>query len=133
MTVHQHPTVWPCLRYDDAHGALRFLVDVVGFIRALVIPTGDADIEHAELRWPEGGAVMFGSAKRQRGTVHDVMRSGVNTVYVVTDHVDAIHERAAASGAEIAVEPHDTDFGSYTFTLRDPEGNLWTFGTYRGA
>jgi uncharacterized glyoxalase superfamily protein PhnB len=30
-------------------------------------------------------------------------------------------------------ELHDTDYGSHTFTTRDPEGNLWTFGTYRGA
>lgn len=32
---------------------------------------------------------------------------------------------------------HETMFGSgvatHAFTARDPEGNLWTFGTYRGA
>jgi hypothetical protein len=25
----------------------------------------------------------------------------------------------------------DTDYGSRDFTVRDPEGNLWAFGTYR--
>jgi uncharacterized glyoxalase superfamily protein PhnB len=26
----------------------------------------------------------------------------------------------------------DADYGSTGFTMRDPEGNLWSFGTYRG-
>ncbi|TWG84000.1 hypothetical protein L603_002200000110 [Cellulosimicrobium cellulans J34] len=26
----------------------------------------------------------------------------------------------------------DTDYGSRELVLRDPEGNLWSFGTYRG-
>ena len=25
----------------------------------------------------------------------------------------------------------DTDYGSRDFSVRDPEGNLWSFGTYR--
>jgi uncharacterized glyoxalase superfamily protein PhnB len=24
----------------------------------------------------------------------------------------------------------DTDYGSREFSVRDPEGNLWSFGTY---
>jgi uncharacterized glyoxalase superfamily protein PhnB len=28
---HPTPTIWPALRYDDAPGAVRFLVDVFGF------------------------------------------------------------------------------------------------------
>ena len=27
---------------------------------------------------------------------------------------------------------HDTDYGSRDFAVRDPEGNRWSFGTYRG-
>jgi uncharacterized glyoxalase superfamily protein PhnB len=51
---------------------------------------------------------------------------------VVTDDTDKLYERAAAAGAEITREPFDTDYGSRDFTARDPEGNLWSFGTYRG-
>jgi uncharacterized glyoxalase superfamily protein PhnB len=29
------------------------------------------------------------------------------------------------------MELTDTDYGSRDFSARDPEGNLWTFGTYR--
>lgn len=34
-------------------------------------------------------------------------------------------------GAEITTELHDTDYGSRDYAARDPEGNLWNFGTYR--
>ena len=33
--------------------------------------------------------------------------------------------------AEAAQTLEDTDYGSRGFTARDPEGNLWSFGTYR--
>lgn len=121
------PTVWPALRYDDAPAAIRFLVDVFGFREALVVPDERGDIQHAELRWPEGGAVMLGSAK------HAEMKAGVGAVYVVTDDVDAVHARVTRAGFDISDALHDTDYGSHTFTTRDPEGILWTFGTYRGA
>src|SRR4051794_30653483 len=103
------PTVWPALRYDDAPAALRFLVDVVGFREALVVPDDSGDITHAELRWPEGGGVMFGSTKHRDG-LHARMRAGAGAVYVVTDQVDAIYQRIKAAGAEVASELADTDY-----------------------
>jgi uncharacterized glyoxalase superfamily protein PhnB len=51
---------------------------------------------------------------------------------VVVDDTDALYERAVAAGAEITIKPYDTDYGSREFVARDPEGNLWSFGTYRG-
>ncbi len=40
--------------------------------------------------------------------------------------------RATAAGAEVVRELKDEDYGSRGFSVRDPEGNLWSFGTYRG-
>jgi uncharacterized glyoxalase superfamily protein PhnB len=42
--------------------------------------------------------------------------------------------RTAAAGdrSTSTAEPHDTDYGSRDFAARDPEGNRWSFGTYRG-
>jgi uncharacterized glyoxalase superfamily protein PhnB len=125
-------TVWPALRYDDAPGAVRFLADVFGFREALVVPDEGGDVVHAELRWPEGGGVMLGSTKFCEG-VHAEIRPGGNAICVVTDDVDGVHARVEAAGMDIPEGLHDTDYGSHTFTVRDPEGNLWTFGTYRGA
>jgi uncharacterized glyoxalase superfamily protein PhnB len=105
---------------------------VLGFRETLVVPDDSGDITHAELRWPEGGAVMLGSTKHRDGT-QALMRPGATSVYVVSDRVDEIYQRVRAAGAELVGELEDTDYGSHTFTLRDAEGNLWTIGTYRGA
>lgn len=130
------PTVWPVLHYDDTAAALRFLADAFGFREALVTSDDQGEVVHAELRWPDGGAVVFGSTKHIDG-VHGQMRAGASAAYVVAHDVDAIHQRALRASAEIVEPPHDTKFGSgvrtRAFTAQDPEGNLWTFGTYRGA
>ncbi|MFR9750988.1 VOC family protein [Nocardia sp. 004] len=46
---------------------------------------------------------------------------------------DALFARATAAGAEVVRDLRDEDYGSRGFTVRDPEGNLWSFGTYWGA
>ncbi len=55
------------------------------------------------------------------------------SAYVVVDDPDALHDRVRAAGAEVTRALHDTDYGSRDFAIRDPEGNHWSFGTYRGA
>lgn len=128
--------MWPVLHFDDTARALEFLVEALGFRAALVVCDDDGKVVHAEMRRPEGGAVVFGATAHEGG-VHGGMKSGASASYVVTDDVDGVFERALAAGAEIVEEPHQTEFGSgvptRALTVRDPEGNLWTFGTYRGA
>lgn len=55
--------------------------------------------------------------------------------YVVVEDPDAHHnhKRAQAAGAEIVRELTDQDYGSREYSARDPEGNLWSFGTYDPA
>ena len=136
MTPDGAPSsVWPILHYDDTWAALRFLVDVLGFRQVVVAPDEHGGIAHAELRWPGGGALVFGST-RHTESVHGRMRPGTSAVYVVSDDVDAVHRRVVAAGGTVLEAPHETRFGSgataYVCTVADPEGNLWTFGTYRG-
>jgi uncharacterized glyoxalase superfamily protein PhnB len=89
-------------------------------------------VQHAELTWPEGGGVMLGSADRD-GTPFEQLPTGGCGVYVVTDRPQDVHHRAVTAGAEIVLPLRDRDHGGRDVTIRDPEGNLWTFGTYRGA
>lgn len=132
MTEHA-PTCWPVLTYSDARGAVRFLTDALGFEeRGVHASPDDPDvIVHAEMRWPLGGGVMFGSAGKDEGPFGQ-RKPGNDSVYVVCDDPDALFERATAAGAEVVRGLKDEDFGSRGFTVRDPEGNLWSFGTYRG-
>ena len=59
--------------------------------------------------------------------------AGQCSAYIVVDEPDALCERVRAGGANVVVDLHDTDYGSRDFAIRDPEGNRWYFGTYRGA
>jgi uncharacterized glyoxalase superfamily protein PhnB len=51
----------------------------------------------------------------------------------VCDDPDAIFARATAAGARVVRGLRDEDYGSRGFTVADPDGNLWSFGTYAGA
>ncbi|GAB2844922.1 VOC family protein [Actinocorallia aurea] len=124
------PQVWPSLRADDARGLITFLVEAFGFEEVVSYGEGDA-VHHAELAWPPGGGLMLGSAGRGPDDPF-ALRPGTFGAYVVTDEPDALFERAVKAGATVVSGLQDTDYGSRDFSVRDPEGNLWSFGTYRG-
>src|SRR5690606_29378422 len=125
-------TVWPCLTYADAPAAIEFLTGAFGFLATAVVPgESDGEVVHAELRWPEGGGVMLGSVRTDDTELAKVP-TGVGSIYVVTDDPHPILASSTAAGARIVRPMEDTDYGSTGFTVADPEGNLWSFGTYRG-
>jgi len=125
------PQVWPTLRAADARALIRFLVDAFGFEEVAVYGEGDT-VDHAQLSWPLGGGIMLGSA---RETPDDgwPIQPGAAGAYVVTDDPDALFKRATEAGAVVVQELYDADYGSRCFTVRDPEGNHLSFGTYRGG
>jgi uncharacterized glyoxalase superfamily protein PhnB len=133
MAVETNPSVWPELRCRDAKVLIKFLTEAFGFEATLVVE--DAGIvHHAELRWPGCGGVMLGDERAHVGdALHDQLPSGPISICVVCDDPDALFERAAAGGAEVLQGVKDKDYGSRDFLVRDPEGNVWNFGTYRGA
>jgi uncharacterized glyoxalase superfamily protein PhnB len=128
-----HPSVWPCLSYHDARAALDFLAKAFGFEETACYARDDdaSVVEHAEMRWPLGGGIMFGTAEKD-DTPFGQRVPGNDSIYVVCDDPDALFERATAAGAEVVRGLKDEDYGSRGFTVRDPEGSLWSFGTYAG-
>jgi uncharacterized glyoxalase superfamily protein PhnB len=132
-TTTNTPTLWPVITCKDAESELRFLRAAFGFEEALVVRGEEGDgraVHHAEMKWPLGGGVMFGSP---RPPEDDPFPRGPVSLYVVCDDPDGLLERATKAGAEIVVPITDEDYGSRGFSARDPEGNVWSFGTYRGA
>lgn len=127
------PTIWPCLTYRDAPAAADFLIAAFGFQkRAWYTQEDDPTIvEHAELTWPLGGGIMFGTTGKDDGPF-GVRIPGQGAVYVVCDDPDALFTRATAAGAEVIQGLTDEDYGSRGFSVRDPEGNIWSFDTYLG-
>ena len=124
-----NPTVWLTLQAQDAPKLIDFYVDTFGFILAARYGQGDT-VDHAQLNWPEGnGGIMLGSHKpdadwsRQPGTAAG---------YIVTTDPDALYERVLQHKVDVVCPLSDTDYGSREFVVRDPEGNLWSFGSYTG-
>ena len=89
-------TVFPTLKYDDAHAAIEFLTTALGFEKHAVYEDDDGKVAHAELRHGDG-MVMLGD-RRGDG---DRYETGRAVVYVVVEDPDALHERAKAAGAVV--------------------------------
>jgi uncharacterized glyoxalase superfamily protein PhnB len=123
------PTVWGTFQARDARAMIDFLT-AIGFEPTVVYADGNdpATINHAQLDWPEGGGVMFGSHKQEGWS----LPPGGAGFYVVTADPRAVHDRAVQAGAEITRELNEPGYGGWEFGLRDPEGNQWSFGSYRG-
>jgi len=120
--------LYPILKYEDAHAAIDYLEKTFGFERLNVYDGDKGGIAHAELKFA-GEVVMLGSVSE--GDQRFSQGAGRTSVYVVIDDPDSLHARARDAGADIIMEPTDQDYGSRDFAARDPEGNLWSFGTYR--
>lgn len=129
-------TVIPCLRYRDAAAAIEWLCKAFGFEKQAVYPNPDGSIAHAQLSFGNG-MIMLGSAKPDDTGWGRLIRQpdevgGFETqaAYLVVDDADALYAQAQAAGAEIVLEIRDQDYGGRDFSCRDPEGHLWSFGTY---
>ena len=114
----------PTIRYTDAPAAIDFLERAFRFERKAVYGDGDV-IHHAELTCGRG-MVMLGSTGRG-DPQFDTRKS---SAYVIVADPDGLHDRAKAAGASITRELQDTDYGSREFSATDPDGNVWSFGTY---
>lgn len=122
-----HPNMFPALRYEDGAAAVDWLQRVLGFSPHMVVPGPGGSIAHAEMAYA-GGMVMLGSAP-STDPANPWARTAMG-LYVRVDDIDAHYARAREGGAEIVMALHETPYGSREYTLRDPGGHLWAFGTY---
>lgn len=126
--------VWPTLIYRDGQAALTFLTEGLGFTVAVSYPgVAEGSIAHAELTWPAGGGVMISSLDRNpEPNEFDRFADQVQSVYLVCDDPDGLWPRVLAAGATVVREMREEDYGSRGFSVADPEGNVWSLGTYGG-
>ena len=130
MSEIEAPRIYPTLRYRDAEAMIRWLKDVFGFTERVVY-RADGVVRHAELAYGSS-ILMLGQCRDDEygRLVGDIGGRRTDALYVAVNNPDALHAKAKAAGAKIEMELHDTDYGSRDFACRDPEGNLWNFGTY---
>jgi uncharacterized glyoxalase superfamily protein PhnB len=122
----------PFLEYDDARAALDWLGKAYGFEQTALHEGPDGKVAHAEMTFGDGMVMLGSTWENDWGMRTPRELGGVNQgVYVIVDDIDAHYERARAAGAEVVRALADTDYGSRDYMARDPEGNIWSFGTYR--
>ena len=127
-------TIIPSLRYRDAPAAIDWLCKAFGFERHLVVPGEAGTIDHAQLVFGNG-MIMLGSARgddsgQPRGPLDAPDAPAWKSAYIVVSDVDAHHAGAVAAGAQVVMAPEDQHYGGRLYSCRDPEGNLWNFGSY---
>ncbi|HAT30001.1 MAG TPA: glyoxalase [Janthinobacterium sp.] len=127
-------TVIACLRYRNAPAAIEWLCAAFGFERQLVVPNENGSIAHAQLSFGNGmimlGSIFdteFGRLIKQPDEI-----DGANTqsCYLIVADADRVYRRAKEMGATIVLDIKDEEYGGRGFTCRDPEGHLWSLGTY---
>lgn len=130
MANTEPPRIYPTFRYRDTARMIDWLTKVIGF--ELRVKYGDgSDIHHAELAFGSS-MIMVGKARDDEygALVGFPGEAGGKSLYVAVDNADTLYGRVKAAGGEILQELNDKDYGSRDFTCRDPEGNVWSFGTY---
>lgn len=127
----------PNLRYADAPRAIEFLCAAFGFERrAIYLSESDPhEVQHAQLVWADR-MVMITSAGDSPHVRAARMKTAAEAggatmgLYLIVADVDAHADRARAAGADIFQAPMDQDYGGRGYSARDPEGNVWSFGSY---
>jgi uncharacterized glyoxalase superfamily protein PhnB len=122
--------VYAAIRYADAPAAIRWLKEAFGFEAESVYEDTHGGIAHAEIRCG-ADLVMVGSLKAGEDG-QPAGPEGRTSLYVAVEDTRPYFEGAKAAGATVVQEPHDTDYGSRgDFAVVDPQGQWWSFGTYR--
>lgn len=127
----------PTLGYKDAKKAIKWLCEAFGFEEKVVYNTQDGKVSHAELVY-KGNMVMLGSS--DSGTAFSKLikhpsevggfETQSNYIIIDEDDIDAHYENAKKHGAKIAIDLMAQDYGGKDYTCYDPEGHLWSFGSY---
>lgn len=129
------PTLTPSIVYDDARKGIAWLTNVLGFEVATIHTGARGGVAFAELVWRTG--VVFVSDRPPRDNPWSA--TGPASIALVAEsaqQVDECYERVVSAGADIVRPVHDATTpafpeGSHQFDVRDPEGNLWTIGTFQ--
>ena len=130
FTAIEPPRIYPTFRFKDAEQMIAWLEQSFGFsVRAKYMT--DGKVGHAELAL--GSSIIMCGEDRDDGygtVVGNSSAQGGKSLYIAVDDADAMFQRASAAGAVIEQGLTDRDYGSREFICRDPEGNVWCFGTY---
>ena len=124
-------TVTPYLACGDAAGAIDFYKKAFAAVEVIRIPGPGGRVGHAEVKIGDS-RVMLADEYAQMN-FHGPRTRGGTTVHIhlYVKDVDAMVERAVASGARLVREVKDQFYGDRTGSLEDPFGHVWHIATHK--
>jgi uncharacterized glyoxalase superfamily protein PhnB len=123
------------LRYKDAHAAIAWLEQAFGFECHAFYEGPGRTVAHAELRFGNG-MVMLGSTSNKSPVGHlyatpsEIGGRVTSPLYLIVNDCERAYARVLAAKAEVIMEMKTMEYGGKAFTVRDPEGYLWSVGEY---
>ncbi len=125
----------PNLIYSEANAAVSFLKKAFGFKERGVYKDDNGKIFHAQLVLgnalimvnPFNPDTAFG---KMLNLPKNLEGYNTQTPYFIIEHVDEHYKNAKANDAEIVMDIKDEDYGGRGYSCKDPEGNIWSFGSY---
>ncbi|MDZ7931985.1 MAG: MerR family transcriptional regulator [Rhodococcus sp. (in: high G+C Gram-positive bacteria)] len=114
------------LVYRDIAAAHSYLVDVLGLASGSIEYDDDRAV-HGEVHAGDGVVWLHREAPEHRMVSPLTTGAVTASLAILVDDVDAHHARVEATGATIDYPPTDMPYGVREYSLRDPEGHLWSF------
>ncbi len=122
--------VTPYLFVRAAANAIDFYKNAFGATETVRMPGPDGRIMHAEIRIGDS-IVMLADENPSMGIMSPQTVGGCPvSLHVYVENVDAIVEKAVASGAKLLRPVKDQFYGDRSGTLLDPFGHMWSVGTH---
>lgn len=129
-------TIFPALQYKDAPAAIEWFCKVLGFQKKLVVPAEEGKIAHAQLSFGAGMIMLSSTMDTDYGKllISPEQTGGKNTqsvlIFVSDDKIGDHYNTAVQAGANILVTLRSEEYGGQYYSLKDPEGHLWSIGSY---
>jgi uncharacterized glyoxalase superfamily protein PhnB len=124
-------SVTPHLILDDAAAAIEWYKRAFGAQETGRAVGPDGKIMHAEIRI--GNSVLYANDPMGGGKGPKALGGSPIGLWIYTEDVDALFNRAIAAGAKVAPGPmgqlQDQFWGDRTGMLVDPAGYMWTIAT----
>lgn len=124
----------PTLRYRDVEGAQAWLCAAFGFVPHTLVRNAEGRVASAQLVYGAGMIILapvgdseFDELMRQPD---EIGGAETQSCYFVVADGDAHYATAKAAGADIILDLQNFEHGGRGYLCRDPEGHLWSFGTF---
>ena len=125
------------MRYRNVAAAADWLCTAFGFEKHRIVTADGGEVAVAQLSvgpnmimlLPVGGSELDRLMKQP----DEIGGAETQSCYVVVDDIDVHHAKAKKAGAQFVLDLKEYDSGGRGFSCRDPEGHIWSFGTYDPA